>query len=792
MLTSFARVLTALIACIGLASACAPPNSEAAAPTGLKDPGWLAAAQRDIATREYEPSENGSGLQAPNRAHDLRTYFEKTGIRVHDRTAEGSPELLELSLAGVGRDGAIEPIQPGALLDDESRARSGRQVRLRRSRLTEWYVNSPKGLEQGFTLDARPEGRGPVVLELTVMRARASLRGDAVIFDTGQRKLRYGELAAADADGIPLAARFELASADRVRIVVDDERASYPVVIDPLLTGIDDAQLESNQATAGLGLSVAGAGDVNGDGYADVIVGAYLFDNGQADEGAAFIFRGSATGMADSNPATAGVALLESNQASALLGSNVAAAGDVNGDGYGDVIVGARLYDNGTADEGAAFIFLGSATGIANGNPGTAATILESNQTPTPSFPASLASAGDVNGDGFADVIVGADSYDNGQSDEGAAFLFLGSSTGVANGNPATAATVLEGNQGNGRFGFSVDGAGDVNGDGFGDVIAGAWLYSAGQTQEGAAFVFLGSATGIPNSNPATPGVAQLESNQVAGELGISVAGAGDVNGDGYSDVIVGALDYAAGQSGEGAAFVFRGSATGIASSNPATAGVAQLETNQASAQLGSVAGAGDLNGDGYADVIVGSRSYDDGQSNEGAAWVFLGSSSGIANGNPATAWAQLEANQASADFGVCVAGAGDVNGDGYADVVVGAQLYDSGQADEGAAFVYLGGGTGIVDGSPLNAGTRLEANQSGALLGSSVAGAGDVNGDGYSDVIVGAREYDAGQGDEARRSCSWAAPRGSRTAIRGRRRPSSNRTRGSQDSDSVWRVRAM
>jgi len=352
-----------------------------------------------------------------------------------------------------------------------------------------------------------------------------------------------------------------------------------------------------------------------------------------------------------------------------------------------------------------------------------------------------------VNGDGYADVIVGAYRYDAGETDEGAAFVFLGGPSGVASGNPATAAARLESNQAFASLGYSVANAGDVNGDGYADVIVGVPFYSAGEMYEGAAFVFLGSASGIASGNPSTA-AAQLESDQASANLGRSVSGAGDVNGDGYADVIVGADAYDAGLTDEGAVFVFLGSASGIADSNPLTAAT-QLESNQAFAFFGSsVAGAGDVNGDGYADVIVGTFSYDFGQADEGAAFVFLGGASGIAYGNPLTAAAQLESNQASAAFGY-VAGAGDVNGDGYADVIVGATGYDAGQSDEGAAFVYLGGASGVVDGDRSTAAAHLESSQNAAFLGWSVAGAGDVNGDGYADVIVGARDYDAGQTDE-------------------------------------------
>src|SRR5690606_15637381 len=246
-----------------------------------------------------------------------------------------------------------------------------------------------------------------------------------------------------------------------------------------------------------------------------------------------------------------------------------------------------------------------------------------------------------------------------------------------------------------------------------------------GQMDEGAAFVFLGSASGIADGNPETAH-ALLQSNQAEALLGSSVASAGDVNGDGRADVIVGAPAYDV-QTDEGSAFVFLGSASGIADGNPQTAH-AQLESDEESALLGwSVASAGDVNGDGRADVIAGGPLYGAG----GAAFLYHGGATGIADGTPATASGRLESNQPSAELGASVASAGDVNGDGYADVIVGAPLYDDGQSNEGAAFVFHGGPGGINDAIPVSANTELQGDQPDALLGTSVASAGDVNGDG-------------------------------------------------------------
>ena len=369
-------------------------------------------------------------------------------------------------------------------------------------------------------------------------------------------------------------------------------------------------------------------------------------------------------------------------------------------------------------------MFLGSASGIADGNPATAAAQLESNQ-------ADAHARRERGGRGRRERRRlrrrdrGRARYDAGQTDEGAAFVFPGSASGIADGNPATAAAQLESNQASAQLGSSVAGAGDVNGDGYADVIVGARLYDAGADATRARrSCSSASASGSRDGSPATA-AAQLESNQADAQFGCSVAGAGDVNGDGYADVIVGAvaLRRRPDRRGRGVRVprrARRGSRTAI----PRRA-AAQLESDQADARLGtSVAGAGDVNGDGYADVIVGAHHYDAGQTDEGAAFVFLGSASGIADGNPATAAAQLESNQAELAVRLQRGGGGRRERRRL-------RRRDRGRlpattrvrTDEGAAFVFLGSASGIADGNPATAAAQLESNQSGAVLGYSVAG---------------------------------------------------------------------
>jgi hypothetical protein len=441
---------------------------------------------------------------------------------------------------------------------------------------------------------------------------------------------------------------------------------------------------QADQDEAYLGVSVATAGDVNGDGFADVIVGAALYDNGQTDEGRALVYQGSAAGLATSPAWTA-----ESNQENAWFGNSVATAGDVNGDGFDDVIVGVWQYTNVEGQEGRAVVYHGSSAGLAAAPNWAVESDTWGAQMGT------VATAGDVNGDGFDDVIVGAWRYTNGQNQEGAAFLYHGSAAGLA----ITPAWSVESNDVDGYMGYAVGTAGDVNGDGFDDVIVSHYYFDNGEGNEGRALVYHGSATGLA----ATPAWS-AEGNQIAAYFGNSVGTAGDVNGDGFSDVIVGAYLHDNGQANEGRAYVYHGSAVGLATTPAWFA-----EGDQFAVYYGtSVGGAGDVNGDGFSDVIVGSFMYGNGQPNEGRVFVYAGSATGLATAADWTA----ESDHFDAQFGISAGTAGDVNGDDLSDVIVGAPQFSDPEFHEGRAYVYHGDGasTGVAENPAPTARFRLES----------------------------------------------------------------------------------
>jgi hypothetical protein len=418
----------------------------------------------------------------------------------------------------------------------------------------------------------------------------------------------------------------------------------------------------------------------------------------------------------------------ESDLGGTAFGASVASAGDVNGDGYADIIVGAPYYNNGQDREGRAYVYHGSSSGIKS----SPAWTFESNLTEC-EIGWSVASAGDVNGDGFDDVLVGSEfcsptpATDN---REGRVYLFSGSAAGLS----TTSAWMIEGSTADESLGWSIASAGDVNNDGYGDVIVGAPWASYPEGHEGRAYVFYGSASGLAE-------VADwiAESNVAWSDYGVSVASAGDVNNDGYDDVIIGHENMSNPEDIEGRAYVYLGSSTGL-SMMP----VWKYENNHAGTTLGeSVARAGDVNGDGFSDVIVGGFRYSNPDVREGISYLFLGSASGP---SLTPDW-QNESDQAYAEYGQSVASAGDVNQDGFDDMFVGAPWYSQGENHEGRGFLYYGSPTGLLP-SPIY---TTESNQENANLGYSVASAGDVNGDGIADIIVGAQGYDGGQGNEGR-----------------------------------------
>ena len=370
------------------------------------------------------------------------------------------------------------------------------------------------------------------------------------------------------------------------------------------------------------------------------------------------------------------------------FGSSVAGAGDVNQDGYDDLIVGARHDDDNGASSGSARVLSGLDGTVLYTFHGAAA---------NEQLGYSVDGAGDVNMDGFADVVVGGLSGFNGLS-AGGAWVFSGVDGSVL--------YTFYGDSAGDLFGTSVAGAGDVNMDGYDDVVVGAHLDDDNGVNAGSVKVF----SGIDGSVLYT-----FDGDATYDLFGVAVAGAGDVNQDGYADVVVGAH----GDDDNGAESGSVRVLSGIDGSVLYT-----FYGDSAGDWFGrAVAGVGDVNQDGNDDVLVGAMMDDDKGVDTGSARVLSGADGSILF--------TLYGDPLGSNFGQTVAGIGDVNEDGHDDFVVGRQsdnqkLFLAGRARVFSGFngliLYTFYGDAIRD-----------------FLGVSVAGAGDVNQDGYPDLIVGA-----------------------------------------------------
>jgi Ca2+-binding RTX toxin-like protein len=550
-----------------------------------------------------------------------------------------------------------------------------------------------------------------------------------------------------------------------------------------VIVSIDLATLDGNNGFTLIGInegdqsgySVSSAGDVNGDGFDDVIVGAFSAESaGGADsEGESYVVFGKASWV---GAPSIDLATLDGTNGFRLAGigehdysgKSVSSAGDVNGDGFADLIIGARYAERpgGTFFEGASYVVFGKASwtpaiDLASLDGTNGFTLVGINEDDRAGW--SVSSAGDVNGDGLADVIVGAALAETsgGAEEEGETYVVFGKTSWA--GTPSLDLATINGTNGfrlvgidaNDYGGYSVSSAGDVNGDGFDDVIVGAQQAESagGADYEGESYVVFGKASWAGTQSL---DLANLNGNNGFRLIGAderdfsarAVSSAGDVNGDGFADVIICApgAESPGGDKGEGESYVVFGKASwaGTTSIDLATLDGTNgftLTGNHQYSLTRSVSSAGDVNGDGFDDMIIGARYA-------GETYLVFGKADWT--GTPTLDFATLDGTNGLRLIGVdandfsgnSVSSAGDVNGDGFDDLIVGAFAAESaGGADsEGESYVVFGGN---FTGGVVFAGTNGADNLIGTAAAEIFVG-GQAN-----DTLVGNGGADAFQGGE-------------------------------------------
>ena len=441
---------------------------------------------------------------------------------------------------------------------------------------------------------------------------------------------------------------------------------------------LESAEVVLRGADAGhrLGTLVAAVGDLTGDGTPDILVGAPEAEPAGNSSGMAYVFAGP---LAPSVALEDAVGTLAGDSLGDRIGTSAGGKHDFDGDGQVDLVLGGWGDPTYGAEAGSALVYLGPIAGALD--PADAAFEVLGSQAGD-SAGLAVAMLGDTDGDGLSEVAVGAPNVDTDGAtliNAGAVYVFHGGSGGSVQTRDAPAS--IAGVSSGAYLGQAISAAGDTDGDGLADLLVAAPNAPDAGAEAGRIALFLGPISGALTLSAAD---ASLDGEAAGDHAGGAVAPSGDLDGDGYADVLVGAPDQSDGGTGAGAAYVVHGPLSGAGTLSDADGMViGRLAWDHAG---NSVAAVGDATGDGVSDILIGAYIEDSGGLNAGAAFMVSGPVTGTRYLTDADAGF---IGEAEADLaGWSVAAPGDVDGNGWSDVLVGAPQSDRNGEDAGAAYL--------------------------------------------------------------------------------------------------------
>ncbi len=581
------------------------------------------------------------------------------------------------------------------------------------------------------------------------------------------------------------------------------------------LDGSDGFRINGERGEDYSGESVSSAGDFNGDGYDDIIIGAYGADPNGFNSGSSYVVFGKASGFSR----TIELSELDASDGFRINGENtyahsgtsVSSAGDIDGDGYDDIIIGASY---GGSAEGRSYVIYGHATSVTDVDEGNASFVVTSDGDITAAVAGDVLTVGlrssDPDGDGtftyqwYRDGvdIAGATGArytiteaDGGNSlyvavryTDGSGADETVTASGVIvpvpedNADRDTAATLpatpavlnladitattgfrLIGGKHCEFSGSEVSSVGDINDDGYDDFAIGAYAADRNGERSGSTYVIFGKASGFSR----TIELSELDGSdgfRIDGESAHDVSGdsisAGDVNDDGYNDIIIG-VDWAEPDEGNfgrnhnnGSTYVVFGKSSGFSETIDLSdivriGGGVRIDGENKKDYSGYSVSSGDVNDDGYDDIIIGAYGADPNGHKSGSTYVVFGKADGPNGLSGIMELSELDGSDGfridgvnRKDYSGSSVSAGDINGDGYDDVIIGAHGADPNGNKSGSTYVVFGKASGFsrtmelseLDGSD---GFRIDGVNRKDYSGISVSSAGDIDGDGYDDIII-------------------------------------------------------